>query len=169
MDRIPETPDAIDAAWLTAALSERYPGVRVEDAAVEEHREITHSHARLRVRYHEPAGAAERMFCMLNALWFDGEAGAAHYAEYAAAAAPFVEKYGGRLVASYAPELALIGTWNPDLFFVVEWSSWESFQRRPADPGYQAIAPRRSLRVFRRGVGRHAAARAGVTACRLSS
>ena len=53
---------------------------------------------------------------MLNALWFEGEAGAALYGEYAAAAAPFVEKYGGRLVASYAPDLALIGDWDPDLF-----------------------------------------------------
>ena len=84
----------------------------------------------------------ERIY-MLNALWFDGEGGAAHYAEYAAAAAPFVEKYGGRLVASYAPDLALIGAWDPDLFFVVEWPSWESFQKLPADPGYQAIAPLR--------------------------
>lgn len=86
--------------------------------------------------------ADERIY-MLNALWFDGEAGAALYAEYAAAAAPFVERYGGRLVASYAPDLALIGDWDPDLFFVVEWPSWEAFQRLPADPGYQAVAPLR--------------------------
>lgn len=77
---------------------------------------------------------------MLNALWFEGEAGAAHYAEFAAAAAPYVEKYGGRLVASHAPDLALVGDWDPDLFFVVEWPSWEAFQRLPADPGYQEVA-----------------------------
>ena len=40
--------------------------------------------------------ADERIY-MLNALWFEGEAGSALYAEYAVAAAPFVEKYGGRL------------------------------------------------------------------------
>lgn len=80
---------------------------------------------------------------MLNALWFEGENGASLYAEYAEAAAPFVEKYGGRLVGSYAPELALIGDWDPDLFFIVAWPSWHAFQELPADPGYQAIAPLR--------------------------
>ena len=62
-------------------------------------------------------------------------------------------------VASYAPDLALIGDWDPDLFFVVEWPSWEAFQRLPADSGYQAVAPlrecglRRSLLLRCRAVG----------------
>lgn len=86
--------------------------------------------------------ADERIY-MLNALWFEGEEGATLYGEYAAAAAPYVEKYGGRLVASYVPDLALIGEWDPDLFFVVEWPSWESFQKLPADPGYREVAPLR--------------------------
>ena len=60
---------------------------------------------------------------MLNVLWFEGEAGSALYAEHAAAAAPFVEKYGGRLAVSYVPDLALIGEWDLDLFCVVEWPS----------------------------------------------
>lgn len=102
---------------------------------------------------------SDKPIYMLNALWFEGDAGAALYAEYAAAAAPYVEKYGGRLVASYAPDLALIGDWDPDLFFVVEWPSWEAFQKLPADPGYQAVAPlrerglRRSLLLRCRAVG----------------
>ncbi len=86
--------------------------------------------------------ADERIY-MLNALWFEGEAGSDLYAEYAAAAAPFVEKYGGRLAESYVPDLALIGEWDPDLFFVVEWPSWEAFQKLPQDPGYQRVAPLR--------------------------
>jgi aminoglycoside/choline kinase family phosphotransferase len=65
MDRIPETADAIDTAWLSAALSERYPGVRVSRVEVLERHEATNAHARLRLRYHEPAGAPERMFCKL--------------------------------------------------------------------------------------------------------
>ena len=84
----------------------------------------------------------ERIY-LLNALWFEGAAGAAQYAEYAAAAGPFVEKLGGRLVGSYTPDLALIGDWDPDLFFVVEWPSWEAFLELPEDPGYQKIAPLR--------------------------
>jgi uncharacterized protein (DUF1330 family) len=69
-----------------------------------------------------------------------GRRGAAKYAEYAAAAAPFVDELGGRLVDSYAPMGALIGDWNPDLFFVVEWPDWETFLKLPQNPGYLKIA-----------------------------
>jgi hypothetical protein len=65
MERIPGTPDAIDAAWLTDALSKRYSGVRVAAVEVAERHEATNSHARLRVRYASPAGAPEWMFCKL--------------------------------------------------------------------------------------------------------
>ena len=77
---------------------------------------------------------------MLNALWFKEDGGAARYAEYAAAAAPFVEGLGGKLIESYTPVSALIGEWAPDLFFVVEWPDWESFSRLLSNPGYQEIA-----------------------------
>ena len=77
---------------------------------------------------------------MLNVLWFRENGGAERYAEYAAAAAPLVEALGGRLVESYVPEAALIGDWNPDLFFVVEWPSWEVFIELPQKPEYQKIA-----------------------------
>lgn len=77
---------------------------------------------------------------MLNVLWFKADGGAEKYAEYVAAASPYVEKYGGRMVASYVPEMALIGKWNPDLFFVVEWPSWEAFAKLPQDEGYLKIS-----------------------------
>ncbi len=42
MDRLPATVDEIDAAWLTEALSERHPGVRVARVeVVERHRSST--------------------------------------------------------------------------------------------------------------------------------
>lgn len=77
---------------------------------------------------------------MLNALWFKPEGGAAKYAEYSAAAGPFVSELGGRFLEGYVPEMSLIGDWDPDLFFVVEWPSWEAFSQLPQNPGYQAIA-----------------------------
>jgi uncharacterized protein (DUF1330 family) len=77
---------------------------------------------------------------MLNALWFKRDSGARTYAEYAAAAAPLVAELGGKLVESYAPEFALIGEWDPDLFFVVEWPSWDAFMKLPQNAGYQKIA-----------------------------
>jgi uncharacterized protein (DUF1330 family) len=78
--------------------------------------------------------------CMLNVLWFKEDGGAEKYAEYAAAAAPFVEELGGRLLDSYTPEMALIGEWSPDLFFMVEWPDWETFLKLPENPEYLKIA-----------------------------
>ncbi len=77
---------------------------------------------------------------MLNVLWFKEDGGAEKYAEYAAAAAPFVEELGGHLLESYKPEQALIGEWAADLFFVVEWPDWETFLRLPQNPEYLKIA-----------------------------
>ncbi len=81
----------------------------------------------------------ERVY-MLNALWFKKDGGAEKYAEYAAAAAPFVAALGGRLMEGYEPQDSLIGNWDPDLFFITEWPSWEAFSKLPQDPGYQKIA-----------------------------
>lgn len=77
---------------------------------------------------------------MLNALWFRKGGGAEKYAEYAAAAAPVVARLGGRLVDSYAPDLALIGEWDPDVFFLVEWPSWQAFTTLATESGYLEIA-----------------------------
>lgn len=77
---------------------------------------------------------------MLNVLWFKPDGGAEKYAEYGAAAAPIVARFGGKVIDSYIPELALIGEWDPDLFFIVEWPNWEAFLELPQDPAYQEIA-----------------------------
>lgn len=83
--------------------------------------------------------ADERVY-MLNALWFKKDGGAAKYAEYAAAAAPFVQELGGSMLDGFTPDLALIGEWNPDLFFIVEWPSWDAFLKLPESEGYKKIA-----------------------------
>jgi len=67
-DRLPDTPAAIDPAWLTAALAERFPGVEVASVEIVETHELTNLHARLRVTYREPAGAPSAMFCKLPPL-----------------------------------------------------------------------------------------------------
>ena len=77
---------------------------------------------------------------MLNALWFKADGGAEKYAEYATAASPIVAKYGGEMIDSFVPELALIGEWDPDLFFIVEWPNWEAFLQLPQDPAYKKIS-----------------------------
>ena len=84
--------------------------------------------------------AADERVYMLNALWFRKDGGAERYAEYAAAAAPVVARLGGTLVDGYAPDLALIGEFDPDLLFFVEWPSWDAFTAIGSDPEYLAIA-----------------------------
>ncbi len=77
---------------------------------------------------------------MLNALWFKEDGGAEKYSEYGAAAAPFVQALGGRMVEGYQPREAIIGSWDPDVFFMVEWPDWESFKKLGEDEGYRKIA-----------------------------
>src|SRR5580700_7656749 len=59
---------AIDPAWLTGALAERYPGVEVASVDIVETHELTNLHARLRLTYHRAAGAPEAVFCKLPPL-----------------------------------------------------------------------------------------------------
>ena len=65
MNTIPVDANAIDAAWLEAALAPRHPGVRVRRVERISLDEVTNAHARLRVEYDEAAGAPERLFCKL--------------------------------------------------------------------------------------------------------
>jgi uncharacterized protein (DUF1330 family) len=83
---------------------------------------------------------ADEKIYMLNALWFVKDGGAEKYAEYGAAAAPFVSELGGRMLDGFAPDLSLIGEWDPDLFFIVEWPSWDAFMKLPENDGYKKIA-----------------------------
>lgn len=73
---------------------------------------------------------------MLNALWLKPDGGAERYADYMRAVAPVVAKYGGRKVDSYVPERALIGEFDADLVFFVEWPNQEAFMSFIADPDF---------------------------------
>ena len=79
-------------------------------------------------------------FYMFNALWFKEDGGAQKYSEYLQAAGPFVAKHGGKAGDTYVPEQALVGEFDADLVFIVEWPNQEAFNSLIQDPGYQAIA-----------------------------
>jgi uncharacterized protein (DUF1330 family) len=84
---------------------------------------------------------SEEKIYMLNALWFQPGDGARKYREYLKAAAPYLRAVGGRMhSALYAPQAAIIGEFDADLVFFVEYPSLAAFEKMARDPGYQAQA-----------------------------
>ena len=65
MSDVPESPDAMDPDWLTAALSSHHPGTRVLSVEVVERAELTNHHCRLRLEYAEPNDCPSTLFCKL--------------------------------------------------------------------------------------------------------
>ncbi len=86
---------------------------------------------------------ADTPILMFNALWFKPDGGEAKYRDYMAAAFPIVARHGGRKAAGGTPDKALIGTFDADLIFFVEWPSWTAFQAFLADPAFDAVRPLR--------------------------
>ncbi len=84
--------------------------------------------------------SADESFSMLNVLWFKEDGGQAKYMEYIAAATPFVAKHGGKAGDAYQVESAMIGKFDADLVFFVEWPNQKAFTTFIQDPGYQAIS-----------------------------
>ena len=80
---------------------------------------------------------SERIF-MFNALWFKPDGGREKYREYFQAAGPILKKYGGRpITPRLAPERAVIGEFDADMVFIVEYPDWNSFVRFTNDPEYK--------------------------------
>jgi uncharacterized protein (DUF1330 family) len=83
---------------------------------------------------------SEQKVYMFNALWFKPDGGAEKYMEYIQAASPLAEKYGAKSVpAPLKPGPPIIGEFDADLVFFIEWSSVEVFQQFFSDPDYQKI------------------------------
>lgn len=95
--------------------------------------------AKLQVSTAQEASADESFF-MFNALWFKEDGGAAKYNEYLQAAGPFVARHGGKSNDSYVPEQAIIGEFDADLVFMIEWPNFAAFTSLIQDPDYQAIS-----------------------------
>ena len=78
---------------------------------------------------------------MLNALWFKPLGGAAKYREYMNAAAPYLRSVGGKIHSGlYTPQKAVVGEFDADLIFFVEYPNQAAFQSMIQDPGYLANA-----------------------------
>ena len=82
----------------------------------------------------------DKRFFMLNVLWFKPDGGADKYHEYLRAAGPFVAKHGGKSDGAYVPEANIIGKFDADLVFFVEWPNQKAFTEFIQDPGYRAVS-----------------------------
>jgi len=65
----------------------------------------------------------EKVF-MLNALWFKEDGGSETYEEYIKLASPFIAAVGGKKLDAFQPERAIIGEFDADLVFFIEYPNW---------------------------------------------
>ncbi len=77
---------------------------------------------------------------MLNALWFKPQGGADRYRQYMRAVRPLIKKVGGRKLKSFVPDRAVIGEFDADLVYFVEYPDWDAFKQFANSPEYHKIA-----------------------------
>jgi len=77
---------------------------------------------------------------MLNALWFKQDGGEARYHEYIKAIEPLVSAAGGRKLRSLVPTRGLIGDFDADLMFFVEYPDWDAFKKFANSADYHQVA-----------------------------
>lgn len=77
---------------------------------------------------------------MLNALWFKADGGRETYQEYIKLASPFIEAVGGKKLDAFKTDKALIGDFDADLVFFVEYPNWQAFKIFVSNEDYQKNA-----------------------------
>lgn len=77
---------------------------------------------------------------VLNALWFKPDGGAERYAKYLTKIVPLIEAAGGRKLHSLVPTRAMIGEFDADLMFFVEFPSWQAFKDFANTTEYHKLA-----------------------------
>lgn len=83
---------------------------------------------------------SDKRVYMLNALWFKPDGGRKRYRKYLKKIMPMVEAVGGRKLKSFVPERALIGEFDADLVFFIQYPDWEAFKQVVNSPEYHKIA-----------------------------
>ena len=77
---------------------------------------------------------------MLNALWFKADGGEDRYREYLKVVTPLISKVGGKRLRSLTTTRALVGEFDPDLIFFVEYPNWQAFKDFANSADYHKIA-----------------------------
>jgi len=76
---------------------------------------------------------------MFNALWLKEQGGREKYMEYGAAIAPILKEVGGEVLPNYGTEQAIIGDWDPDVFFFVKYPNKAAFESMATSAAYNKI------------------------------
>lgn len=77
---------------------------------------------------------------MLNALWFKPNGGEARYRQYLKSVDPLISAAGGKKLRSLVPTRALLGEFDADLLFFVEYPDWGAFKQFANSAAYHKIA-----------------------------
>lgn len=77
---------------------------------------------------------------MMNALWFKADGGEQRYREYLKVVSPLMQDVGGRRLKSFVPDRELVGEFDADLIFFVEYPSWAAFKKFANSPEYHQVA-----------------------------
>ena len=77
---------------------------------------------------------------MFNALWFKADGGEQRYREYMKAVGPLMRRAGGRKLRSFVSVREVIGDFDADLIFFVEYPDWQAFKNFANDPDHHKVA-----------------------------
>lgn len=77
---------------------------------------------------------------MFHAMWFKPDGGAEKYQKYLKRVIPMLESVGGKKLKSLEPERALVGDFDADLVFFVEYPSWTAYKKFVGSPEHHKIA-----------------------------
>ena len=76
----------------------------------------------------------------MNVLWFKGEVGEQRYRDYLKVVNPLIKEVGGRRLKSFMPDRELIGEFDADMIFFVEYPDWSAYKQFANSPKYHQIA-----------------------------
>lgn len=65
---------------------------------------------------------------MLNAMWFKADGGEQRYREYMQAVGPLMRRAGGRKLKSFVTDREIVGEFDADLIFFVEYPDWQAYK-----------------------------------------
>jgi uncharacterized protein (DUF1330 family) len=77
---------------------------------------------------------------MLNAVWFKPGNGEAVFRKYMKVVGPLIKRVGGRKLKSFVPDRQVIGEFDADLLFFVEYPDWQAFKNFANSSDYHKVA-----------------------------